>query len=128
ARTLRPLLLPACAPRTSRDRTKAAPAAARAAQALQLILRPRTSGISPSNSASSYFRIVEDKNKAPCPAGRAGTARPPASSVGEQLTPGVDPLRDPAHLPFEEFVGHPAQIAQGGDHRSAPCHDCVISR
>ena len=33
---------------------------------------------------------------------------------------------DPAHLPFEESVRHLAQVAQGGCHRSAPCHVCVV--
>jgi hypothetical protein len=79
-----------------------------------------TSRTSPSNSAFSYFRIAREAIKRRARDARGHGAQPP-SSVGEQLTSGVDLLCSSAHLPLKEFLGYLAQVAQGGCHRSAPC-------
>src|SRR4029077_276183 len=89
------------------------------------ILPPKTSRISPSNSAFRYFRIVRETIKRRARDTRGPGAQPP-SSVGEQLTSGVDHPCSSAHLPLKESFGYLAQVAQGGCHRSAPCHDYVF--
>jgi hypothetical protein len=69
----------------------------------------------PSNSALERFPGRRRDNKAPARDARGHGAQPP-SSVGEQLTSGVDLLCSSAHLPLKEFLGYLAQVAQGGCH------------
>jgi hypothetical protein len=58
----------------------------------------------------SVFRVAGETIKRRARDARGHGAQPP-SSVGEQLTSGVDLLCSSAHLPLKEFLGYLAQVA-----------------